>query len=61
MYVYVCMCVLPPLLSVSFCPCSSNAMGPYIAAKAVFDLPYLYGPTLLILILYLMTGTTAVL
>jgi hypothetical protein len=35
-------------------------MGPYIAAKAVFDLPYLYGPTLLILILYLMTGTTGI-
>lgn len=34
----------------------SNAMGPYIAAKLVYDLPYCYGPCLLAIVLYWMTG-----
>lgn len=32
-------------------------MGPYIAGKVVYDLPYIYGPFLLATVLYWMTGT----
>lgn len=34
----------------------ANAAGPYLAAKALSELPFAYGPMLLATILYWMTG-----
>lgn len=34
----------------------ANAAGPYLAAKFLYELPYAYGPMLMVTILYWMTG-----
>ncbi len=34
----------------------ANAAGPYLTAKALSELPFAYGPMLLVTILYWMTG-----
>lgn len=34
----------------------SNALGPYLLSKVIFDLPFIYGPALMATLLYWMTG-----
>jgi len=37
----------------------ANAAGPYLCAKVVYELPFLYGPLVLVTLLYWMTGLIA--
>jgi len=37
----------------------ANAAGPYLCAKVLYELPYVYGPLILVTLLYWMTGLIA--